>query len=652
MAIKNFLIKNKKLEEISDYLINLPRNTKKSLVFVIDIFSCFLSVIIAFYLRKGFFLPLKESNFIAIFISLILALPIFSFSGMYGFIFRYSGWSSMYLITRSILIYGAFYSFLITLVGIPEIPRTIGLIQPILLLMLLFFTRTLARYWFGILYVRDLSGNNKSKAIIYGAGAAGNQLASALVRMPEINLIGFLDDNKSQQGRSLNGYPVYSPGKLENLILSKGITDILLAIPSANRKKRDKLINKLRKYKVAVRTIPSLSDLAKGKVKTSTLIDLDIYDLLGRDRVDPRPELMEKNISSKVVLITGAGGSIGSELCRQIFRLKPEKIILVELNEYALYLINSELQKCNGIASIKEKIEIIPIIASVQDKNRISEIFKEYKPSCIFHAAAYKHVPLVEQNIIEGVKNNVFGTLNTALVAIDQNIEHFVFISSDKAVYPTNVMGATKRLSEICLQSLFNRSDINFQTKFSMVRFGNVLASSGSVIPKFKSQIIEGGPITLTHQEITRYFMTIKEAAELVIQASSLAEGGDVFLLDMGQPIKIKDLAYRMVELSGLKVKDKSNPDGDIEIKVTGLRPGEKLYEELLLGDNPFPTIHPKIFRAQDPFLNWDILDKKLNNLEISILQNNSYEVLAALRDLVKGYRPSKKTLNSFNKNK
>ena len=652
MAIKNFLIKNKKFEEISDYLINLPRYTKKKLVFVIDIFSCFLSVIIAFYLRKGFFLPLKESNFIAIFISLILALPIFSFSGMYGFIFRYSGWSSMYLITRSILIYGGLYSLLITIIGIPEIPRTVGLIQPILLLMLLFFTRTLARYWFGILYLRDLNGNSKSKAIIYGAGAAGNQLASALERMPEINLIGFLDDNKSQQGQSLNGYPVYSPGKLENLILSKGITDVLLAIPSANRKKRDKLINKLRKYKVAVRTIPSLSDLAKGKVKTSTLIDLDIYDLLGRDRVNPRQELMEKNITSKVVLITGAGGSIGSELCRQIFRLKPEKIILVELNEYALYLINSELQKSNGFASIQEKIEIIPIIASVQDKNRISEIFKEYKPSCIFHAAAYKHVPLVEQNIIEGVKNNVFGTLNTALVAIDQNIEHFVFISSDKAVYPTNVMGATKRLSEICLQSLFNRSDINFQTKLSMVRFGNVLASSGSVIPKFRSQIIEGGPITLTHQEITRYFMTIKEAAELVIQASSLAEGGDVFVLDMGQPIKIKDLAYRMVELSGLKVKDRSNPDGDIEIKVTGLRPGEKLYEELLLGDNPFPTIHPKIFRAQDPFLTWDVLYKKLKDLEIFILQNNSYEVLEALKDLVKGYSPSKKTLNSFNKKK
>ena len=547
-------------------------------------------------------MPVKDNILVAITLALILALPVFYISGMYRLIFRYSGWSSMYTITKAILIYGFIYSTIITFFGISDIPRTIGIIQPILLLLFLFFTRTLARYWLGLLLRRDFSTENKSKSLIYGAGAAGNQLASALEKVNEIDLIGFLDDNIAKQGNRLNGYKVYNPSELDKLINSIGITDILLAIPSVNRKQRNQILEKLQKYRVSVRTMPSLKDLAEGKVKISNLKNLDIDDLLGRDKVEPRKNLMEKNIKSKVVLVTGAGGSIGGELCRKIISFKPTKIILVELNEYALYSISNEIKESISKHSFLQNIEIISLIASIQDKTRMEEIFKEWKPSTVFHTAAYKHVDIVEQNIIEGVKNNVFGTLNTAFAAIKQNADHYVFISTDKAVYPTNVMEPQKRLSEICLLSLFNRDELKSKTKLSMVRFGNVLDSSGSVIPKFRNQIREGGPITLTHAEITRYFMTIQEAAELVIQASALAEGGDVFLLDMGNPIKIKDLATKMIDLSGLKVKNEKNLDGDIEIKITGLRPGEKLYEELLLGDNPLPTIHPKIFKAQDQF--------------------------------------------------
>ena len=395
-------------------------------------------------------------------------------------------------------------------------------------------------------------------------------------------------------------------------------------------------------------TLPSFADLAGGRVTTSDLRDLDIDDLLARESVAPNHILLAKNISSKVVMVTGAGGSIGSELCRQIVKLKPKKVLLVEMSEYALYAIHSELESLREGLRDFDRNRILPLLASVQDVDRMLEIMNTWKPDTVYHAAAYKHVPLVEHNLAEGVKNNVIGTLTTAQLAIKNGVSDFVLISTDKAVRPTNVMGATKRMAELCLQALFaNQASTSIyqgesgKTKLSMVRFGNVLDSSGSVIPRFRKQIRDGSSITLTHPEITRFFMTIPEAAQLVIQAGAMAKGGDVFVLDMGEPVKIADLARRMVELSGLSLRDESNPEGDIEIVVTGLRPGEKLYEELMLGDDPKPTMHPKIMQAQDPFIPWGQLEIDLNNLKTLLNEKNIEMIIATLQKLVAGYQPN-----------
>jgi len=431
-----------------------------------------------------------------------------------------------------------------------------------------------------------------------------------------------------------------------------------MAIPSASRRRRNEILKQLSRHHLAVRTLPSLIDLARGRVTTSDLRELDIDDLLGREAVAPNHILLAKNISTRVVLVTGAGGSIGSELCRQIITLKPEKLLLVDISEFALYAIHSELEGHREASGDRNAARIVPFLASVQDEERMREIMDTWLPQTIYHTAAYKHVPLVEHNPAEGVKNNVIGTLTTAKVAIEKGVSDFVLISTDKAVRPTNVMGASKRLAELCLQALWaqqtkqtmNKGSVAFQsgeptqvikTKLSMVRFGNVLDSSGSVIPKFRKQIRDGGPVTVTHPEITRYFMTIPEAAQLVIQAGAMAKGGDVFVLDMGETVKIADLARRMVELSGLSVRDEAEPDGDIEIVITGLRPGEKLYEELLLGDDPQPTVHPKIQRAQDPFIPWHELEVELETLKILLSHNNVEVILTILEKLVVGYQPS-----------
>ena len=482
-------------------------------------------------------------------------------------------------------------------------------------------------------YLKILNKAGRPKALIYGAGRSGRELANALSNSDEIQVVGFLDDDVRLHGHILNGLPINRSSNLPTLLTRQNITNVLLAMPSVSRKRRNSILKKIRKAKVSVRTLPSVSSLAQGKVTITDLHELDIDDLLGREPVEPSQALLKKNISGKIVLVSGAGGSIGSEICRQVITLMPKKVLLLEQNEYTLYNIHEELQ------AKEPNVSLVPLLASVQDSVRLEEIMSTWQPQTVYHAAAYKHVPLVEHNLAEGIKNNVFGTLNMAQAAMTENVENFVLVSTDKAVRPTNIMGASKRLAEIILQAL---SIQNTSSNFSIVRFGNVLDSSGSVVPRFRQQINQGGPVTITHPDITRFFMTIPEAAQLVIQASAMAKGGDVFLLDMGEPVKILELARRMIELSGLAVKEASNPDGDIEIQITGLRPGEKLYEELLIKNNPQRTSHKRIMKAKEDFVGWERLEGELNCLRVALDANDVHFMQTHMSKLVPDYTPAK----------
>lgn len=652
-----------RLRQASHPVLVLPRYAKRIIALSVDFSLCVLTVWLAFYLRLGEFVSLSGQAFWATAISVTFALPIFVASGLYHTIFRYSGFPTMFAVARAIGVYGLLFTSVVTAIGITGIPRTVGLIQPLLLFFAIGGSRALARYWLGGMYQSQPQVAALPKALVYGAGSAGRQLASALENSFEIRMVGFLDDDDRLHGHVLNGQPIFSPDDLGDLIESKGVTHVLMATPSASRRRRNDILKRVSRHHVAVRTLPSLMDLAEGRVTTSDLRDLDIDDLLGREVVAPNHILLAKNISTKVVLVTGAGGSIGGELCRQIIKLKPQKLLLVEISEYALYGIHSELEGLRERLGDLDATRIVPLLASVQNEKRMREIMDTWAPDTVYHAAAYKHVPLVEHNLAEGVRNNVIGTLTTAQMAIEKGVSNFVLISTDKAVRPTSVMGASKRLAELCLQALCAlqaqqsadkgssavpgvKTTPLTKTKLSMVRFGNVLNSSGSVIPRFRKQISDSGPITLTHPEITRYFMTIPEAAQLVIQAGAMTKGGDVFVLDMGEPVKIANLARRMIELSGLSVRDEGNPDGDIEIVVTNLRPGEKLYEELMLGDNPQPTLHPKIQRVQDPFIPWHELETDLSTLKTLLSHNNVEAIIAVLQKLVAEYQPSSEVVD------
>ncbi len=616
-------------------VLALPRYAKRIIALLVDAALCVLTVWLAYYLRLDEFVSLSGQPIWVVITSLMFALPIFIVSGLYRAIFRYSGWPALLAVTRAVVIYGLLFSSVFTAIGVTGVPRTIGIIQPLLLLFLVGGSRALARYWLGGMYQSQLKIAALPKALIYGAGDTGRQLATAMSNSMEMRVAGFLDDDDRLHGHVLNGLPIYAPDDLAGLIETRGVTDVLLAMPALHRKRRNQILDRMLNYHIAVRTLPSIGDLAQGRVTTSDLHELDIDDLLGRDPVVPNHILLSKNITGKVVMVTGAGGSIGAELCRQIAKLDSAQLLLVDMSEYALYSIHSQLE---ALHKSKSGLQLVPLLASVSSSDRMREIIATWKPQTIYHAAAYKHVPLVEHNPAEGVRNNVFGTLITAKEAMDHGVMDFVLVSTDKAVRPTNIMGASKRLAECILQALAAGVP---RTKFSMVRFGNVLGSSGSVVPKFRQQIRDGGPITLTHSDITRYFMTIPEAAQLVIQASAMAKGGDVFVLDMGQPVKIMDLARRMVELSGLTVQDESNPEGDIGIEITGLRPGEKLFEELLIGDNPEPTSHPRIMKAHDDYIPWHDLEKKLNTLLIALDVNDIDVIRAMLEQLVPGYQPS-----------
>lgn len=620
-------------------MLALPRWAKRFVVLAVDVAMCVLTVWLAYYLRIGEFVTLSGNALFAVMASLGIGLPIFIASGLYRAIFRYSGWPALLAVARAIAIYAVLYAAVFTAVGVREVPRTVGIIQPILLLLFIGASRALARVWLGDQYQAVLKQSNRAKVLIYGAGQSGLQLVGAIANSPEMRVVGFIDDDDRLWGHVLNGYAIYSPNDLDNLVSTLNVRVVLLAMPNLSRKSRNIILNKIRPMPVAVRTLPSMADMVHGKVNFSDLRELDIDDLLGREPVSPNNILLAKSTRGKVIMVTGAGGSIGGELCRQILALEPSKLLLVDQSEFALYAIHQDLlEKFSSRGQL-----LIPLLGSVKDDARMCEIMSTWRPDGVFHAAAYKHVPMVEHNMAEGIKNNVFGTLFTAKAAAQYGVAYFVLVSTDKAVRSTNIMGASKRLSEMVLQAM---AESTSTTKFSIVRFGNVLDSSGSVVPKFRQQIRGGGPVTVTHRDITRYFMTISEASQLVIQAGAMSARENVFVLDMGQPVKIFDLARRMIELSGLTLKDEQHPSGDIEIKIIGLRPGEKLYEELLIGENPQPTSHPRIMRASEDFIPWSELEDQLKTLEMALDVNDVAAIRLMMKKLVKGYTPMTKIVD------
>jgi len=637
-----------KFYKISNLILSLPKFVKHTLILLTDIFLCFFTVWFSFYLRLDKFLEIKNEVVWAALISVAIAIPLFFIFKLYKTVFRYSGLEIVSSILPAFLVYAIIYFSIITLYGIDGVSRTIGIIQPFIFFLIFIATRLLISYLLVVFPEDNKKFKNVTKALIYGAGNSGSQLVTALNKSSEIKVVGFLDDDNQLNGRFLNGIKIFSTTDIKNLVKSKGVTHILLATPSANRDERKNIINKINQSKtnVLIKTLPSVLDIVEGKVTISDIRDLYIDDILGREQVEPHTSLLIKNIKNKIVLVTGAGGSIGQEICRQIIQNGPQTIILLDNNEFSLYLVLAEIETIKKNLNL-EKISIISLLGSVQDESFLSELMNNYKPNTVYHAAAYKHVPLVEKNIIEGIKNNVFGTITVLECAIRNKVSDFVLVSTDKAVRPTNIMGASKRLAELCAQGIRDNSK-NIETQVSIVRFGNVLGSSGSVIPKFKKQIKNGGPITLTHPEVTRYFMTIPEAAQLVIQAGAMSKGNDLFVLDMGKPIKIVDLIAQVVKLSGLTIKDIDNPSGDIEVLITGLRSGEKLFEELLLGEKLEQTSHSKILKAQDPFFSWDIIKADIEELKNLTKQDQIDEVIKILKKLVTGFKPSNQVLENF----
>ncbi|MFC4293276.1 polysaccharide biosynthesis protein [Sphingorhabdus arenilitoris] len=620
---------------VVDRLLGISRGNKRAAALSLDICLCMATVIVAYYLRLGQWTWPAGVQWASIIAAPIIAIPIFIRCGLYRAIFRYSGSSALAAAAMAAMIYGIIYAAIFTLYSFATVPRTVGLIQPILLFLAIGGSRAFVRFWLGGAYDAIVNREARSRVLIYGAGTSGRQLAAALSGSSELKIIGFIDDNPALSGSILAGHKIYAGYDLPGLFAALKIDDVLLALPTLSRKRRNEIVERMRGTSVAVRTLPGLNDLAQGRVTVNDLRELDIEDLLGRDPVVPDATLLSKNIAGKTVLVTGAGGSIGSELCRQILWLNPASLLLADMNEYNLYAIHGELEHQRQIAKLETQIR--PLLANVIDAARMESIMTTWVPDTVYHAAAYKHVPLVEHNPAQGVHNNVFGTITAARAAAQAGVSDFVLISTDKAVRPTNVMGASKRLAEMALQALAAEKP---NTRFSMVRFGNVLGSSGSVVPLFREQIKRGGPVTLTHAEITRYFMTIPEAAQLVIQAGAMAVGGEVFVLDMGEPVKIIDLARKMIELSGSTVRDADNPDGEIEIETVGLRPGEKLYEELLIGNNPEPTSHKRIMKANEIFLPIGALQIGLDSLIRALNAHDAQMVRDNLKMLVSDYTP------------
>jgi len=625
----------------------------------VDVSLVWLALWLAFYIRlgnAGFAEPFGGHAWLFA-IAPLVSIPFFIRLGMYRAVMRYFGNDALMAIVKAVSLSALSLSLVIYwYTDIPKlIPRSMVFNYWWLSLLLIGGLRLVMRHyfmgnWFSPASLTKFKGRDAglAKVAIYGAGAAGNQLVAALRLGRVMRPVAFIDDDPNLYNRSIAGLQVYSAKHIGQMVDDTGAVEILLAIPSTTRARRREILEMLEEYPLHVRSVPGFMDLASGKVQVDDIQEVDIADLLGRDAVPPVQNLLEKCIRRKVVMVTGAGGSIGSELCRQIIASRPAVLLMFEHCEFNLYSIHLELERRIGREALSTRL--VPILGSIRNEDRLLEVMRTWEVETIYHAAAYKHVPMVEHNVAEGVLNNVIGTLNTAQAAVQAGVSNFVLISTDKAVRPTNVMGSTKRVAELILQALsrepapclFGTSGVHHvnKTRFTMVRFGNVLGSSGSVIPRFYAQIRAGGPVTVTHPKITRYFMTIPEAAQLVIQAGSMGQGGDVFVLDMGQPVKIAELAEKLIHLSGLSVRSEKCPHGDIAIDYTGLRPGEKLYEELLIGDNVSATEHPMIMRANEEHLDWDVLKDRLAKL-LKAVENDDYpQVRQLLREVVSGYVP------------
>lgn len=621
------------LQQLHDRILSWPRLWKRGAVVVADLILLPLAFWSAVVLRFDSFHADVAGYGMLTLAAPLFAVPVFVVLGLYHAVVRFMGDKALLTVVSGVT------ASVLMLMSLAALTHTQGLSRGVfgiywcLAILYVGASRFLARSY---LLRLDRHRRDRRKVAIYGAGNAGAQLALAFASGNEYQVVAFFDDKKDIQGARIAGAKVYSPEDITKVVADKDIGQILLAMPSAPRATISAILQRLEPLGITLKTMPSLAELASGKVDVSMLREVDIEDLLGREPIVPDQGLLTRRVTGKSVLVTGAGGSIGSELCRQIAALAPRRLVLLELSEYALYAIDQELQAWRA-QSGNTALELVPVLGSALDQERMTDLLRQYGVETVYHAAAYKHVPIVEHNPAAGVRNNVQGTLRMARAAQSAGVETFVLISTDKAVRPTNVMGASKRLAELVLQALAAEGG---QTCFTMVRFGNVLGSSGSVVPLFRRQIKAGGPITLTHPDITRFFMTIPEAAQLVIQASALAAGGEVFVLDMGEPVRILDLARRMVHLSGLAVRDAQCPDGDIEIRITGLRPGEKLYEELLIGGDVEPTRHPRILRLQEHMLAWQQLQPLLEQVDGACNGHTPAPLKAALKAAVEEYSP------------
>ena len=627
-STKNQGLLEKYLQSLRLRVLTLSRPSKQASMVAADVLSYIVSALVSswiVYNNTEFSPPVLVISAAAV----LVGIPVHWAFGLYASIVRYMGLSLIVVGLRTTFLVTAIVMTIGAVAGILSAPIRVGIVFWAFSLILVVGGRLAARMF---LSRRNI---NREAVIIYGAGRGGAGLVSALIGGDDYLPVALVDDNAELHGKRIHGLRVHSPERLEHLVTEKGATGVLLAMPSASRRRRREVLQRLSEFPVHVQTMPEIRDIVSGKARLDDISDVDVEDLLGRNAVPPNPKLMDACIKGKVVMVTGAGGSIGSELCYQILRLAPARLVLFDLSEAALYTIESEIRRH---AEKKDSdCDIVALLGSVHHEHRVREVIETFEVKTVYHAAAYKHVPIVERNVFEGIHNNVFGTLYTARAAIDGGAESFVLISTDKAVNPSNVMGATKRLAELILQAFHAKS---VATKFSMVRFGNVLESSGSVVPLFKEQIKSGGPVTVTHRDIIRYFMTIPEAAQLVIQAGSMATGGDVFVLDMGKPVKILDLAHRMINLMGMTVRDAEHPEGDIEIQFVGLRPAEKLYEELLIGSNVEGTGHPRIMRADEDCLTMDVVTDLLDQLR-QASQNLDYELARKiLLTAVKEYDP------------
>jgi len=614
---------------------SLPRVYKRMISLTIDTILIAFSFFMAIWVRLGELpLPFSQSVWFTLAGTLLATLLVFTKLGLYRAVLRYLTFHALTVVLVGALVSSVSITTFAYFFNAP-IPRTVPIIYTTFLVLLCGGSRMVVRS-----LIVQSAKKGSEQVLIYGAGSTGRQLAIALRNAETYQVKGFVDNDPSLHNTIIQGVTVHQSSDVERLVESLSIDKILLATPRASRAERKAIIDSLIHLPVEVLTVPDFNDIVNGNATVDELKDVAIEDLLGRDPVLPDGELMRANIYGKVVMVTGAGGSIGSELCRQIMSQRPKILVLFEISEFALYQIDKELTELSEKKRLK--VEIVPLLGSVQKLNRLSNTMRAFGVQTVYHAAAYKHVPLVEYNVVEGVRNNVFGTFYTAEAAIEAGVESFVLISTDKAVRPTNVMGATKRMAELGLQALAQQENRKAKgTRFCMVRFGNVLGSSGSVIPLFKRQIEEGQPITVTHPDIIRYFMTIPEAAQLVIQAGAMGKGGDVFVLDMGEPVKIVDLAENLIRLSGLEVKSANNPNGDIEIKFTGLRPGEKLYEELLIGENVEETEHERILTASEQFLSLEHFKTILNKMDIACHEFEHETIRRILLDAPTGFNPT-----------